>query len=521
MHTRIQQLSAAARRAVQAKDWRAVSRLARELISLDSRQAEGHFLLGIAEKAGHRGDAALRSFERATRLDETRYDAAVEWANQLVQSGRYAEAFDLLQRYESKIPDSPLYLSLAATVYSRIGNWAEAWPLLERADALQPGVERILANMAECAVSLGRIERAEALYRGLLQRHPDHQQNHYQLSRLKTAKDTTHIEAMQSVLARSSLPPRGNIFLYYALGKEFEDLGRWDEAFEYYRKGGDAAAEAAAGNYSVQQDVDLIDCIIETCDRAWYQARDTERRYEQTPIFIVGLPRTGTTLVERILSSHSAVESAGETLAIEQLLRGRGSWVGDIRPEHIREAAARDMAELAENYLAATKYLLQGAPYFIEKYTYNFLYLGLIASAFPQAPLIHLRRNPMDACFAMYKQPYFRFAFRQDDLGPFYLAYRKLMDHWRSLLGERLIEVDYEALVADQETETRRLLDALGLEFEQSTLEFDRNAAPSATASAVQIREKVHSRSVGRWKEFESQLSPLAGYLREHGVELD
>jgi len=520
MIPRFQQHSISARRAIQARDWQGTARLAREIIKLDSRQAEGHFLLGIAEKAMQQGEAARKCFARALKLDSSRYDAAVELAHQHAASGQFGPAFQILQEHEESIGDSPLYLDMAASVYARVGKWAEAWPLLERADALQPGVERIVASMANCAVSLGKLDEARALYRRLLQRNPDHQQNHYQLARLSTAIDAGHIEEMQAIIDRNGLPPRGNIFLNYALGKELEDLQRWDESFSCYEQGGDAAAAASVGNYEVGQDIALIDTIIDVCDSQWFESQQSDAPSSPTPLFIVGLPRTGTTLLERIVSSHSQVESAGETLMIEQLLRGRTGWVGEIGPEHVRAAAKSDMRRFAQDYLDATSYLLSGAPLFIEKYTYNFLHLGLIAAAFPQAPIVHLRRHPMDACFAMYKQPYFRFAYTQEDLGRFYVAYRRLMDHWRQLLGPRLIEVDYESLVADQESETRRILDGLGLEFEQATLEFDRNAAPSATASSVQVREKVHTRSVGRWRQFASQLAPLEKFLLDNGIDL-
>ena len=158
---------------------------------------------------------------------------------------------------------------------------------------------------------------------------------------------------------------------------------------------------------------------------------------------------------------------------------------------------------------------------FLEKYTYNYLYLGFIAKAFPNAPIIHLQRNPMDACFAMSKQPFFSFAFTVDDLARYYLAYDRLINHWRSILGDRLIEVSYEVLVTDPENETRQLIDKLGLDFEYACLKFDKNTAPSATASSVQIRDKVHSRSVNRWRHFEKHLIPLWHKLRGAGIDVE
>jgi hypothetical protein len=243
---------------------------------------------------------------------------------------------------------------------------------------------------------------------------------------------------------------------------------------------------------------------------------------EQTPIFIVGLPRTGTTLTDRILSSHSLVQSAGESQLLQMVLRdgSRAGNVVGINSSQIRAAASRDPASIAAAYMEAVRHRLDGSRFFIEKLPENVLYLGFVAKAWPNAKIVHLRRHPMDACFAMYKQSYFRFAYSLADLGEYYLAYDRLSRHWRETLNSRMIELHYEDLVTDQETQTRRLLDGLGLDFEEACLYFDANAAPVATASSVQVREKVHSRSVQKWKKFEAQLQPLRKRLEEGGVQL-
>ena len=516
MTPRTEQLSIAARRAVQARDWTTVQQLASEIQNREDGGAEGFFLAGLVEKAGRRNAAAAKNFATAIELEPGRYDAAVELASQYAGLLRYGDAFDVLENLAVGMRDSPRYLDLAATVYSRIGRWDRAWPLSVRADELQPDVQVIMANKAQCAVSVGRIDDAKAIYHRLLQQHPNHQRNHYQLSRLEPAQDDQHVQQMLQVLETNGLPPRGNIFLYYALGKELEDLERWDESFNYYKLAGDAAS--AAANTGIRGELDLIDSIVEVCNDRWLASQPQEELFDRRPIFIVGLPRTGTTLVERIISAHSQVESAGETLTIENMLRGGKGRVGEMSAKAIRAAASSDSASIGRDYLNAIDYMLGDKPMFIEKYTYNYLYLGFIAKAFPGAPIVHLQRHPMDACFAMYKQPFFSFAYTLGDLAQYYPAYDRLMNHWRSLLGTRLIEVSYESLVTNPEIETRQLLDKLGLDFESACLDFYRNAAPSATASSVQIREKVHTRSVNRWSSYEKQLLPLRDKLRSAGI---
>ncbi len=513
----IEQIAGAARQAVRARDWRAVDRFTRQILKRDRNNAEGLFLSGLVAKASRKADAAAKLFSRALRRDRDRYDAAVELANQYAGMFRYGDAFDVLEKQVPGIGDSSFYLHMAATVYSQLSMWDRAWTLIERADELQPNVPVVMAHKAQCALSIGKIDEAKSIYQRLLQQQPNHQRNHYQLSRLEIAKDDEHIQQMLQVLNSNGLPPRGNIFLYYALGKEYEDLERWDESFRNYKLAGDAAATAA--NHDIQNELDFIDTIIEVCDEPWLTSKPQSQRFDKTPIFIVGLPRTGTTLVERIISSHSEVESIGETLAIENILRGGEGRVGEIGIETFRAAANIDVGVMARDYLGAVDYMLGDKPMFVEKYTYNYLYLGFIAKAFPDAAIIHLQRNPLDACFSMYKQPFFSFAFTLDDLARYYPAYDRLMSHWRQTIGDRLIEVSYEDLVKNPEIETRQLIGKLGLKFESACLNFDKNTAPSATASSAQIREKIHSRSVNRWSKFEKHLILLRDKLRDVGID--
>lgn len=523
MNTQIKKLSMAGRQAAQANDWPKVRACAREILSRARDSAEGYFLLGIAESAGHRREAAEKAFIRAINVDEGRYDAAIELAAQYMKTHRYGQAVDLVQKHASLMGNSPKYLDMAGTICVNAGQPQIAWPLYERANELQPGVQSIMANFAACSVYVGKITEAKDIYRELLRQSPAHQRNHYELSRLETAEDSVHIDSMKSVIQSTKLPAEKNIYLYYALGKELEDLERWDEAFDYYRLAGNAAASIS--NYDVEDDVGLIDKMIEVCNREWLlkdPLAEPSTSEGKVPVFVVGLPRTGTTLTERIVSSHSAVESVGESyfmqIAVKQV--SRIDSPDNMTPAMLESAAGKDINRIAKAYIEAIRYRFGDKPLFIEKFPENFLYLGFIAKAFPNAKIIHLNRNPMDSCFALYKQSYFRYAYLLDDVGRYYAAYDRLCNHWRGLLGNRLIEVNYEDVVGDQERETRRILAALGLEFETACLNFERNVSASNTASTVQIRQKVHGRSVERWKCFEKQLQSLKDYLESAGVDV-
>lgn len=516
----IERISLSGRQAVTARDWNHVNLCGDEIRRRAPQSPEGPFLLGLARKAAGQSQAAADLFSQALELDAGRYDAAIELAFQFILLNRHPEASDLLDRYQSLLGNSPLYLDLAGQCFARLGLYAKAWPLYEKALELQPNVETIEANKAACAVYLGRIDEAKAIYRKLLKKHPAHQRNHYELAQLGRAKNDRHVRQMLAVLRKSSADPARNIFLYYALGKELEDLGRWDQAFEYYKKGGDAARSTM--DYDVGKEVAVIDRITEVCTPEWLADNPVSEASEKSPIFIVGLPRTGTTLTDRILSSHSRIESVGETQLLHLMLR-RGSGLethGDLTPEVIGAVSRKPARSIADGYMEAISYRLGEAEFFIDKLPENVLHLGFIAKSWPQARIVHLRRHPMDACFAMYKQSYFKFAYSLDDLAKYYLAYERLSRHWRRVLGDRLREVQYERLVGNPEQEIRHLLDYIGLPFEEACLRFEENVSAVATASSVQVRERMHTRSVGRWQKFGTHLEPLRRQLEAGGVAL-
>ena len=227
--------------------------------------------------------------------------------------------------------------------------------------------------------------------------------------------------------------------------------------------------------------------------------------------------------LERIVASHSKVQSVGETEFIQMNIRTVSELqaVDKMTPAMIESVVGKDISLVRDGYLNTIRYRLKEPPVFIDKLPFNVLYLGFIAKSWPDKPIILMKRKPMDACFSMYKQLFtwaYKYSYSLDTLGSYYIAYERLCAHWRELLGDQLVEVQYEDLVSDQEAQTRRLLDSLGLEFEEACLSFEKNIAPTATASSVQVREKVHTGSVERWKRYEKQLEPLRMQLEAAGI---
>ncbi len=524
MNIEVKNLSNAGRQAMGQQDWATVQVCGDGILSRDMNEPEGYFFLGVVEKASEHPRRAIDAFEKVLALDANRYDAAIELASQYLMARRNAEVAALLGRHQGSLDNSPKYLDMAGTVYTQIGLSEKAWPLYKKAAELQPEITLFKANLASCAVIVGEIEIAKKAYRELLKLDPSNQRNHYRLARVSRAKDEKHVEQMEVLLNETSLPPDRNVFLYYALGKEYEDLQDWDKAFDYFKKAGDAVTSIA--NYDVADDVAIIDTVIETCNSDWLQQGPTPPMQDKTPLFVVGLPRTGTTLTERIITSHSKVVSVGETEFVQMVMR-RDSGVAGIdrmTPAMIRAIAKKEASIISEGYLDTVRYRLGDEPIFVDKLPFNILYLGFIAKAWPGKPIVLQKRNPMDTCFSMFKQVFtwaYKYSYSLESLGEYYIAYERLCRHWQETLGDRLVEVQYEDMVSDQEVQTRRLLDELGLDFEDACLNFEKNVAPSATASSVQVRQKVHTSSVGRWRRYEEQLQPLRERLESAGIAVD
>ncbi|WP_237068449.1 tetratricopeptide repeat-containing sulfotransferase family protein [Microbulbifer guangxiensis] len=513
------------RDAVSARDWRTATALCIEILKQDPRQADAHLVLGLAAAEGGKIDMALRAFDTVLKIDPARFDARIQKARCLVQAGRPAAAEQEALQCIEPAEHNPKLLDLLATVFSHIGKQERAGPLIQRAAELAPQDISILSNAAAIQLFLGSNREAAATLEHALQLDPAHARSHWQLSKARKARDSDHCQEMEALLAQQHASGEAPVYLHYALGKEYEDLERWDQAWKHYQQGADKQRQRL--QYQASEDQALFDTLLARLDERWLTATPpTPRAHTSEPIFILGLPRSGSTLVERIIASHSQVQSLGELaqwpLAVKRLSNIRQP--GLFQPAIAARADTVDLQRAATQYREEIAYLQDGSALFTDKLPANFLYLPLLARAFPQGRLVHVYRNPLDSCFAMYKQLFadaYPFSYTLGELADYYIGYHRLMAHWRRLLGDRLIEVNYDQLVREQEPQTRLLLESLGLPFETDCLEFHRTSSATATASAAQVRQPMHSLSVGRWQMFAEQLSPLKQRLEAAGIALE
>ena len=407
-------------------------------------------------------------------------------------------------------------MDLAANSLVLCQRPSEAYPAFRRAVALAGDDPALLFNLAAVARFLGHVEEAQQAYDRVIARSPTFWTAYRNRSELRRQSSSdNHIDELRRRLANHP-PWQGEVQLAYALGKELEDLKDYEAAFGAYARG--ATVRRAHMRYSVEDDVDTLKAIAKTFDAAYCKpARDASG--SPGPIFILGMPRTGSTLLERQLAGHPDVEALGELQTFGQtVVEGvRRHATGPIAGKGALIAASAKVPPeaLGRAYLETVAPLRSGGGAFTDKLPLNFLYAGLIARALPTARIIHMARDPLDTCLGAYRTLFdeaYPFSYDLTELGTYYRAYHALMAHWNEVLGPRIIEVAYERIVADPSGEVDRLIERLGLPRGAGALQ-DASAAPVMTASASQVREAVHDRSVGLARRYEDQLGPLLGAL--------
>ncbi len=464
-------------------------------------------------------ESMLASARRAVSLQPDHPGALLREIESQIYCGHVDIALSKLAALEKCANNDAHLLQDVAQMYLHCAAHAQAGRCYERAVLLQPEHAPYLFNLASSCVALGDIKRAEELFNRVIQLDPDDLGAYLNRSMLKSWKpETQHTAELSQRLEQLPAAHAGEVPLCFALAKEYEDLGEAKKSFAYLQRGATRRRNMLA--YRVEQDVAAM-ARIRQVFTAELLAKAPPPRADEPSYFILGLPRSGTTLVDRILSSHSKVGSLGEinnfAYGLMQLAAGSGGKL-----EMIERSAHIDMTRLGQIYRAGIAGYGNPAPYLINKTPQNYLYLGLIRMALPGAKIIHLRRHPLDSCYAMYKTLFrmgYPFSYSLDDLGRYYLAYHRLMQHWRDVMPGQFLDLDYETLVDQQENTTRTMLEFCALDWEDACLNFQNNTSPAATASAAQVRQPVYRTSVQRWREYAGELAPLADFLSAHGVD--
>ena len=489
------------------------------VLTLDPNLVQGHFLVALVATEAKDRRTAFQAFGSVTKLDPDHAAAWAHLARLCITDGQVNRADTALENALRTEPTDPVVQDLIGAVYSLMGEHGLAREWFEKAVAQKPNHVGFLMSLANNLVYHGETDEAERLHRRVIELRPDHAQAHWSLSSAVKAKDHTHIDELRSILASRKYSPRASAFFYYAMGKEFEDLGEWDEAFEAFAAG--AAARRETVEYDEAAEIDMFETLEREYTPDWLGNAESSNDSD-APIFVLGQPRTGTTLIERIICAHPDVHSAGELQQFSLAIRRTAKFSDPKRFSAAFFEAALDVdaGRIGDMYLQTTKRMQGDTPHFVDKLPQNYLMIPLILKALPTAKIVHLTRNAADACFASYKQLFadaYLHSYDLEEMARHHCRYRHLMTVYRERFPGRFFDISYEETVHDLETNARALIDYLELPWDDACLRFHEQKDAVSTASAVQVREPAHTRSVDRWKRYEQQLEPMLVILRDAG----
>ena len=478
--------------------------------------------LRLSARIAHRRNAiedAGRLLERILELAPQDRVARADYARVLIAQQRYPQALVEVTSLLALDPDNAAYRLLRATVYAGLGDHEQAIALYEGLLAEAPRWPEGRLLLGHSLKAIGRAEEALVAYHEAAACRPGFGDAYWSLANLKTYRfSDDEIERMRIEEARAAARHADRYHLCFALGKALEDRGEYGGSWRYYERGN--ALRLASSRYRAEFTEINTRRQIEVCTARFFQERAGSGAPDPDPILIVGLPRAGSTLIEQILASHSAVEGTQELFNIQRIvlaLQGPAPDAYEPRyPGVLAGLTSQDLFDLGKRYLSETRPYRRGKPFFIDKMPNNFRHVGLIHLLLPNAKLIDVRREPLACCFSNFKQLFASgqdFTYSIDNLARYYRSYLELMRHWDAVLPGRVLRVCYEDVVEDLAGSVRRILAFCGLEFEPACLEFHRTERAVSTASSQQVRRPLSRDGLSQWRHYAKWLGPLRDAL--------
>ena len=460
-------------------------------------------------------DEAQFLLESAVTFDPDDIQIRVDLIQVLRDRQRYAKAFEETGKLLQRNPENLQFQSLYAILCMQLGDFDNAINYFDRIIERSPEDPITHVSRGHALKTKGDFSEAVISYREASKNQPLHCEAYYSLSNLKTYRfSDEEVKVMQNIANDPRVSGQNEVYLNFALGKAFEDRKSFDLSFSYYAAGN--SAKAALVNYESDNTTKQTEEQIDACDQSLFEKFKNMGNEAADPIFIVGLPRAGSTLLEQILSSHSLVEGTAELpdiLTLSGRLRRKGKRRGNQPyPYNLNDLDSATVRRFGEDYLRDTRIHRTETPFFIDKMPNNFRHIGLIKLILPNAKIIDARRHPMACCFSGFKQLFAEgqfFTYSLEDIGKYYKDYVELMDHWDSVLPNHVLLIQYEDVVADLETQVRRILDFCDLPFESACLSFHETERAVRTPSSEQVRQPIYKEGLEQWRHFEEHLAPL------------
>lgn len=464
-------------------------------------------------------DEAEKLLVRCLELAPDFHLARLNYANVLNKREKLEDALQQISMLLEKDPDRFAYRVMEAGILIKMGDFERALPAYQYLVDKYPPRAKVTLSLGHALKTVGRLDESIASYRQSISLQPGFGDAYWSLANLKTFRfDDNDIDSMRRQTEAKSGSQEDYFHLCFALGKALQDREQYDESFHYYKLGNDIKEKIEG--YSADETTESVDRIIKSCNSELFAEKKDKGHAATDPIFIVGLPRSGSTLLEQILASHSQVDGTKELihiLSFARRLSGKRKKTDVSRyPDVLHELTATQLQELGQEFLDRSQVQRGSAPFFIDKAPNNFLHTALIKLILPNARIIDARRHPMGSCFSCYTQLFARgqsFTYGMANIGRYFCDYVRVMDHWDEVLPGQVLRVQYEDVVADLETQVRRILDYCNLPFEENCLEFYRTDRAIRTPSSEQVRQPIYKGALELWRNYDAHLDELKASL--------
>lgn len=520
----IKRLIQKATAALNAGAYNELQNLCKQILSVDKNQADAWFFMSIVAEAGRQSGHALQFIDRALQIDPYHGEYLAQKAKLHSLLYHYREARDAAGKAIESGIDRAIALDTLGVVLTRLGDYEAACSLLQKAVKKEPANPQFQFNLGSAEQFLGHDETARSAYENAISLQPDFSRAYWALSELeKNQASPGRLDQLLKLHESQSTASLDRLYLAHAIAREYEKQGDFDKAFTFLKNGKQQRKKEIA--YSVDDDIRLFEKLKQVFGTKPLEPA-TSDALDGRSIFIVGMPRSGTTLLERMLSTHSRVVSLGELQelprAIKHLSGSHSPFVLD--EETIASAAQKNTDLLGRTYAEMLADRVQPGTRFIDKLPLNFYLVGFIMASLPKAKVICLRRNPLDTILSNYRQlfalnfSYYNYHYDLADTARFYAEFDRLMTFWQKQFGSRIHQLHYESLVNKPEQSVRNSLEYLELDWEPECLDFHKNEGGVATASASQVRQPLYSSAVARWKKYEKHLAPAMEVLDKAGI---
>jgi tetratricopeptide (TPR) repeat protein len=502
-----------------------LERISNELLEINQSISDPWFFLSIVDTTRQKIKSALKFIGHALQIAPTN---AEYWVQKAKLHSMAMQAPDALRSAETALqhkPNSGILLDTLGVVFSRLERHDLARSALQQAVQAQPDNPQYVFNLASSEQFLGFTEEASQHYQQAIKLNPHFYRAYWALSELeKNHKDVKRLQTLLDLFSNQTFTPEEGLYLGHAISREYERQGDYENAFRYLRQAKDARRQGL--NYAIDQDRAIFTTLKTMFSRSELNVQPSE--LGKNVVFIIGMPRSGTTLVERILSSHSDVVSFGELQefpkAVKLVSGTKNRFMLDVEVIE-KTTALSDCSAIGRTYLSNIRHRETNSRFFVDKLPLNFLYAGHIRKSLPAAKVILVRRNPLDVCVSNYRQlfainnPYYNYHYRLEDTAAYICFFEELATFWERKFGDSIYQLKYEDLVKSPESSTRDVLKYLGLPWEAECLEFHKNQSSVSTASTMQVREPIYRSSIGYWNKYQHQIQEAIAIFRRHGIE--